>query len=70
MSFNLKTELFADEELNKFVFGKKVNHYKSEFFRNAEKAYRTIFTEYEPIVEPAGLNLKIETHYVPFPNLI
>lgn len=51
--FNTKTELFDAEDLNKFVFNKKVKNYQVQFFQNNGKSYWTVFLEYDLLVEPA-----------------
>ena len=51
--FNNRTELFDTEDLNQFIFNKKVKHYQVHFFQNNGKSYWTIFLEYEPLIEPA-----------------
>ncbi len=51
--FNNKTELFDSEELNKFVFNKKIKNYQVQFFQNNDKSYWTVFLEYELLLEPA-----------------
>jgi len=41
--FNNKTEIFDAEDLNKFIFNKKVKNYQVQFFQNNGKSY---WTEY------------------------
>ena len=59
--FNAKTELFNEDELNKFIFNKNVKNYQVHFFQTQAKSYWTVFLEYEPLIEQskkesAGLN--------------
>ena len=44
--FNAKTEMFSVEDLNQFIFNKKVKHYQVQFFQNNQKSYWTVFLEY------------------------
>ncbi len=59
--FNPKTEVFNEDELNKFIFNKTVKNYQVQFFQMQNKYYWTVFLEYEPLIEAArkesaGLN--------------
>lgn len=51
--FNNKTELFDVEDLNKFIFNKKVKNYQVRFFQNNGKSYWTVFLEYDLLMEPS-----------------
>ena len=57
--FNRKTELFDVEEVNKFVFNKKIKNYQVQSFQNNGKNYWTIFLEYELLLEPDKLFYEI-----------
>jgi len=45
--FDSNKEMFWDEELNKFTHNKRIKSQKVEFFKQNEKAYWSIFVEYE-----------------------
>jgi superfamily II DNA helicase RecQ len=60
LPFNYEKEIFFEEVVNEFCINKKVIKLREEFFTNNEKAYWTIFIEYETILpkqkEASGLS--------------
>jgi len=52
--FNENTRCFHADELNKFCLNKRVVSMKAEFFRDEQHKYRTVFIEYETILESTG----------------
>jgi len=57
--FDETKELFLEEELNKFTVNKKILNYKAEFFVKNDKAFWTIFIEYENVhLESKGQSTK------------
>ncbi len=54
--FNSKTQMFDAQDLNQFIFNKKVKHYQVQFFQDNHKSYWTVFLEYEVLVVPDKKN--------------
>jgi len=49
--FDRQQKGFDDELLNRFVLNKRLSTYRSEFFRDGEDSYWSIFIEYETVLE-------------------
>ena len=61
IAFDPKKELFSDEDFSQFLLNKYVKKLHPEFFQIHDKAFWTVFVEYDTIVEtkessPNGLN--------------
>jgi|TARA_Y100000031_G_C8161375_1_gene357158 superfamily II DNA helicase RecQ len=52
--FNPVTKSFHTDNLNRFCMNKHIVSTKSEFFRDGNDAYWTVFVEYEAILETEG----------------
>jgi len=52
--FNHEKECFLEDDINRFCLNKRILSYKPEFFKNGERAYWTVFIEYEQVL--AGVN--------------
>lgn len=48
--FKVNSECFHEEELSKFCLNKKINSYQAKFFSTGDKAYWTVFLEYEEVL--------------------
>ncbi|MBA7669022.1 hypothetical protein ES703_77148 [subsurface metagenome] len=51
ISFDNEKESFLEEELNRFFLNKRILDYYVEFFSTFNKAYRTVFIEYEQVID-------------------
>ena len=49
--FEIEKEAFLEEELNRFCLNKKMLSWQAKFFTVDNKAYWTVFIEYEPVLE-------------------
>lgn len=45
--FSPEKEIFAEEDLNSFLLNKHLKSWQAQFFTKGEKAYWTVFLEYE-----------------------
>lgn len=52
--FDPAKEVFDDEEFKRFLMNKKVKRLQPEFFQTPGKAYWTVFTEYETLLDDKG----------------
>jgi len=51
LPFDRQKKGFDEDLLNRFVINKRITAYRSEFFRDGEDAYWSIFIEYDPVLE-------------------
>ncbi len=49
--FDREKEGFNEDLLNRFVLNKRLSAYQSEFFRDGDDSYWTVFIEYETVLE-------------------
>jgi len=52
--FDPAKESFSEDLLNEFCINKLVKDRRIEFFRSGEKAYWSVFLEYDVVLEPTG----------------
>ena len=50
--FEGENEVFSEETLNQFCLNKKIQSWQAKFFTVEDRAYWTVFIEYEPVLEP------------------
>jgi superfamily II DNA helicase RecQ len=49
--FDPALEVFSEEQVNRFLINKKLLSWQAEFFKQANKAYWSVFLEYEFLIE-------------------
>lgn len=54
IAFDPAKEVFEDDDLKKFLLNKKIKHIRPEFFQTKEKAYWTVFAEYETVLDDSA----------------